>query len=185
MATSATRMLTFEEWATRPETSRIEELIDGELVVTEPRWNHQVVVLAIGAALREHAQRVGDGVVPAPFGIRTGERTVVQPDLVYFRRERIDFAGSDHRTTSAPDLVVEVLSPSNRAHDLVRKRRIFEQHGIREVWFVDVDAPRIEQLTRGAEGSFGRPIVHEPGDTLTSTAIEGLTVDVAGVLSLD
>jgi len=185
MATSAPRLLTFEEWEARPETNRIEELIDGELIVNPPaRWGHQEAVGELLVAMRNHAKAHGDGVVPAPFGIRAGERTVVEPDLVYFVGERRDFDSRTHTTRTPPDLVVEVLSPSNRSHDLLRKRRIFEEHGIREVWFVDWEAGLIEQVAIGDAGRFGPSAMHGAGDTLTSTAVPGLDVDVSTVLGL-
>jgi len=185
MATSAPRLLTYEDYDARPETNRIEELIDGELVVSEPNWGHQQAVFRIGMMLLAHADAHEDGVVPAPFGIRAGDRTVVQPDLVYFRGDRIDFTPTEHRTTTPPDLVVELLSPSNRSHDLLRKRRISEEHGIREVWFVDWEAGLIEQVSLGTDGRFGPSVMHGAGDTVASTAIDGLAVDVSTVLGLD
>lgn len=183
MATAATNRLTYEEWAARPETNRIEELIDGELVVTPPaRAVHQSVVTELLVRLHANAATRGDFVVPAPFGIRAGERTVVEPDVVYFLADRVDFDQQQHTVTTPPDLVVEVLSPSTRSHDLVRKRRIFEQHGIAEAWFVDTDARRIEQVVLGDDGTYGTPVVHEPGASVTSVAVPGLAVTVDEVL---
>lgn len=183
MATAATDRLTYEQWAARPETNRIEELIDGELVVTPPaRAVHQSTVGEVFARFRTHARGRGDLVLPAPFGIRAAERTVVEPDVVYFLGDRVDFDQQQHTVTTPPDLVVEVLSPSTRSHDLVRKRRIFEQHGVAEAWFVDTDARRIEQVVLGDDGTYGTPVVHEPGAAVTSVAVPGLAVTVDEVL---
>lgn len=183
---TTTERLTYEEWEARPETNHIEELIDGELVVSpSARFVHQSAVAALAARFFEHARERGDATVPAPFGIRAGERTVVEPDVVYFLGDRVDFDDQDHTVTTPPDLVVEVLSPSNRAHDLVRKRRIFEDHGIREVWFVDTDAQRIEQVVLGADGRYGTPVLHELGDTVRSSAVPLLAVAVTDVLQTD
>lgn len=180
MGTSATKLLTFEEWSARPETNRIEELIEGELVVTTPRFVHQDVAFEIGGLLRAHAKPRGDRAA-GPYGIRTGERTVVEPDVVYFLADNADFDKQEHTVTIVPDLVVEVLSPSNRAHDLVRKRRIFEQFGIPEVWFVDTEALRIEQAIL-REGAY-ETLVHEPGDVLEATSVPDLRIDVAEALA--
>lgn len=182
MATAATDRLTYEEWAARPETNRIEELIDGELVVTPPaRAVHQAVVTRLLVHLHANARAQGDFVVPAPFGIRAGERTVVEPDVVYFLGDRVDFDQQQHTVTTPPDLVAEVLSPSTRSHDLVRKRRIFEEHGIREAWFVDTDARRVEQVVLDVDG-YGTPTIHEPGASVTSAAVPGLAVTVDEIL---
>lgn len=183
MPTPTPVRLTYAQWAARPETTRIEELIHGELVVSpSARATHQLVVQRLVRRFGDVADARGDFTVPAPFGIRAGEATVVEPDLVYFLRNRVDFDLDQHTVTTPPDLVVEVLSPANRRHDLVRKREIFERHGVREVWYVDIDARRIEQVVLGAEGRYGRPAVHEDGMTVASSVVDGLIVDVTDVL---
>lgn len=183
VATAATGRLTYEQWAARPETTHIEELIDGELVVSPmPRVVHQLAVSALTSIMLQHARDRGDLVLGPAIGIRTGQATVVIPDVVYFLADRVDFDDQQHTVTTSPDLVVEVLSPSNRAHDLVRKRRLFEQHGIREAWFVDTDAHRMEQVVLGADSTYGTPVVHERGHVVASRAVPGLEVAVDEVL---
>lgn len=178
MATPTTTRLTYEQWAARPETTRIEELIDGELVVSaSARAIHQVVVSRLITTFAAVTEARGDLVMPSPFGIRAGEATVVEPDLVVFLADRVDFDLSEHTVTTPPDLVVEVLSPSNRRHDLVRKRPIFEQHGIREVWYVDIEARRVEQLVL-TDGRYGQPHVHLDGDTVTAAVVPDVTLAV-------
>lgn len=54
--------------------------------------------------------------------------------------------------------------------------------GIREAWFVDTDARRIEQLVLGSDGAYGTPLVHEPGASVTSVAVPDLAVEVDEVL---
>lgn len=183
MPTAANERLTYEQWASRPESRHIEELLDGELVVTPaPRLVHQLVAGRIHVRLFLHAEPRGDLVVEAPFGIRTGQRTIVQPDVVYFLAANADIGPDVHTVERVPDLVVEVLSPSTRSHDRVRKRAVFEAHGIPEVWYVDTELARIEQLILGEDGTHGPPVVHEGGATLVSAVISGLRVDVDDVL---
>jgi Uma2 family endonuclease len=173
--------LTYEDWMRRPETNRIEELIDGELVVSPAAsFRHQQAVMNLLAAFHAHAKASRDVVLPAPFDVVVDARTVVQPDVVYVRRERLPADPNARPFTVPPDLVVEVLS-SNRAYDLVRKRRIFERHGITEVWFVDTEARRIEQVVLD-DGRYRAPLVHEDGATVASTAVPGLTVAVTEIL---
>ena len=181
MGTHAPVLLTYEQWAARPETNRIEELIDGELVVNPaPRAVHQDVVVRLTNRLGTFAEARGDRVLVAPFGLRTGPATVLEPDLVYFLTGRDTFDRNDHTVTVVPDLVVEVLSPSTRRHDLVRKRRHFAGHGIPEVWFVDVDALRIELATLADDGY--ETTLLEPGQQVVSQAVPDLALDVADIL---
>ena len=173
--------LTYEDWMRRPETNRIEELLDGELVVSPAAsFRHQRTVVNLVRAFDDHGRATGDVVLPTPFDVVVDDRTVVQPDVVYVRRERLPADPNARPFTVPPDLVVEVLS-TNRAYDVVRKRRIFERHGIAEVWFVDVEARRIEQVVLD-DGRYRAPLVHEDGATVASTAVPGLTVAVTEIL---
>ena len=79
------------------------------------RATHQLVVQRLTRRLGDVADARGDFTVPAPFGIRAGEATVVEPDLVHFLRDRVDFDLDQHTVTTPPDLAVEVLSRRSRA----------------------------------------------------------------------
>lgn len=91
--------------------------------------------------------------------------------------------GPDRRTVhrSAPDLVVEVSSPSTRRLDLLRKRRLYERFGVPEYWFVDLDADRVEVYALCGE-RYGSPDVIERGQTLRATVLDGFEAAVGGLL---
>ena len=80
----------------------------------------------------------------------------VIPDAARVRPERVHIV-NDVEAVGAPDLVVEVLSPGNRGYDLIRKRARYEANGVEELWFVDLEAERIEVLRLGVEGRYGHP----------------------------
>ncbi|KEO83218.1 Uma2 family endonuclease [Tumebacillus flagellatus] len=115
-----------------------------------PTPRHQEIVqnlsLEFGSYLRGKSCRV----YPAPFDVRLladGKKdsdvsTVVQPDLsIICDPEKID----DRGCLGAPDLVVEVSSPSTRRRDKVEKLRLYRKAGVREYWIVDLDLQIIEQ----------------------------------------
>jgi len=79
------------------------------------------------------------------------------------------------------DLVVEVSSPSTIRHDLVRKRRVFEQFGVPEFWFVNLDAERIE-IYRLVGESFADPVFVMRGERLTSPLLPGFELNVDQIL---
>src|SRR5438552_6612956 len=82
-------------------------------------------------------------VFSGPLDVFLSDTTVVEPDVLFVRAQS---AGKLEKkfVRSAPDLVVEVSSPSTRRLDLVRKRELYERFGIPEYWYVDLDAERVE-----------------------------------------
>lgn len=116
------------------------ELVDGELLVSPtPNLFHQRVSMNLAFALAHHARAHGGAAFAAPTEVRLAPEVAVQPDLCFVGQERFDLlatAGID----GAPDLVVEILSPSTRRVDLTRKKALYERFGVAEYWIVDPDA---------------------------------------------
>ena len=158
----------------------IRELIDGELVVSpSPGKRHQRAVVEIAAALHAFAVQSGGQAYPAPMDVRFSDRDVLEPDVIYVGPNRDDL--SEDRFLKAVDLVVEVSSPSTIRHDLVRKRRVFEQFGVPEFWFVNLDAERIE-IYRLVGESFADPVFVMRGERLTSPLLPGFELNVDQIL---
>ncbi|MBE7440024.1 MAG: Uma2 family endonuclease [Spirochaetales bacterium] len=122
-------------------------------------------------------------VLLAESGDREGsETTVLQPDvLVICDRTRITRRG----IRGAPDLVVEVLSPSNTSHDEKNKFRIYERHGVREYWIISPEARVAKQYIAGVEGSFQAAVIFSETQKLPSTVLPGFELDLAEVFSGD
>src|SRR5713101_5375702 len=145
MATQpSTTGLRYQDLAAFPEDNLRRELIDGELIVTAaPATRHQDVVLRLGARLLAHCEQHGGRVFVAPTDVYFSETSVVEPDVLYLRPENV---GRVERllVRSAPDVVIEVSSPTTRRLELVRKRELYERFGVSEYWFIDLDADRVE-----------------------------------------
>ena len=75
----------------------------------------------------------------------------------------------------APDLVVEVLSPSTAGRDKTTKRALYYRHGVREFWLVDTDEQSVVVMLRG-ESDFESVGEYSPGDTLTSPTLDGFSL---------
>ncbi|MFV8750655.1 Uma2 family endonuclease [Nannocystaceae bacterium ST9] len=158
------------------------ELIEGRAhAMTGPSWQHQAVVLGLGAQLRAHFREHGCHVLVAPFDVRLPRAdehddavdTVVQPDIsVICDARKLDARGC----RGAPDLVVEILSPSTAARDNLIKRALYERHGVREYWLVH-PLDRLVTIHRRTGSSFGGPEVLEASGTTTSAGFPGLEVD--------
>jgi len=123
-------------------------------------------------------------VLPAPFDVRLPREdeaddeveTVVQPDISVV----CDVAKLDERgCRGAPDLVVEVLSPSTAGRDHLTKRALYERHGVREYWLVHpIDRIVTVHRRRGeGEGKFGVPELFEARGVVPSVGFDGLAID--------
>jgi Uma2 family endonuclease len=181
MATQPQTGLTYEDLQAFPEDNLRRELIDGELIVTAaPRRRHQQVVARLLTELMLYCREHGGEVLPAPFDVYFSETNVVEPDLIYVRPENLG-RFDERYYPAAPDLVVEVSSPSTRRLELVRKRKLYERFGVPEYWFVDLDADRVE-VHRLEEGRFGRPVLLARGETLETPQAPGLALPLDDLL---
>ena len=128
-----------------PEDGRRYEIHGGELVVVpSPMPCHQIAIVELVTLLRDYGRRAGGIALVAPLDIVFGEYDVVQPDIVFFRAERRHLVQPYEVTRVAPDIAVEVLSPSTAAVDRGRKMRMFAGYGVPEYWIADPVRLRIE-----------------------------------------
>src|SRR5712691_4465344 len=108
-----------------PEDGRRYELYDGEIfVVPAPIPRHQRVVQNLELRLLSYVQSRGGLVLTSPIDIVFSEFDVVQPDIVFFSRDRAQLVDPDRAIRDAPDLAVEVLSPSTAATDRGKKMQM-------------------------------------------------------------
>ncbi|MBZ5622666.1 MAG: Uma2 family endonuclease [Acidobacteriia bacterium] len=148
MATTLTRPMTVEEFDKLPETGPFYyELHKGELVQV-PRPNH-------GHYRTQHQLRrlletaAGDsGIVETEFAFRAlPEHEFRVADVAYVSQERWDQIDPKDNLRGAPDLVIEVLSPSNTAAEMSKRERLCLENGCREFWVVDADLRQVKVST--------------------------------------
>ncbi|HEX6812202.1 MAG TPA: Uma2 family endonuclease [Planctomycetota bacterium] len=139
---------------------------------------HQTLSRRLQYELMRFVEKTGLGeIYNAPIDVHLGPGSVVQPDLVVVRPRSRCVIG-DKKLTGVPDLVIEILSPSNPNYDRRTKRRRYERAGVREFWLVDPDAQRIEQLIlRG--GAYATPIVCT--DRIRPRVFRGIEIDLRNV----
>lgn len=173
--------LVYADLASFPEDNFRRELIDGELIVTPaPAIRHQRAVGALFVALTLYAREHGGEALVAPTDVYLSDIDVVEPDVLFVRTEHSDRV-EEKVIRSAPDIVIEVASPSTRRLEIVRKRELYERFAVPEYWYVDLEAERLEQYTLES-GRYGPPVVMSSGDALTSEQVPGFTIAVAEVL---
>ena len=130
--------VTFAELQEWPDDGLRYELYDGEVVVVpSPFPRHQRVVHHIGYILNDYERGSGGMVFSSPIDIVFSEHNVVQPDLVFFRKERRHVIDMMAATRAAPDLAVEVLSRSTEVRDRGRKMQLLARFKVPEYWIVD------------------------------------------------
>jgi Uma2 family endonuclease len=176
-------VFTYRDYALLPEGPRY-EVLEGDLVgLPAPGSAHQEVLLALAATLRGWAQETGAGrVLIAPLDVKLSDTDVLQPDLIFVTASRTAVILPEY-VRAAPDLVVEVLSPSSAERDRVVKRAIYERHGVREYWIVDIAARAVEVHTLGEEGLHLRRTLPE-GARLTSELLPALSVAVTDLFAI-
>lgn len=173
----AKQRFTYKDYAALPEGTRC-QLLEGELVMTpSPFSTHQRVVRDLSRLLEDWAERTGRGEsFPAPYDVILDDENVVQPDLLFVAKERSSIVQDWCR--GAPDLVVEVLSPSNAALDRSRKVKLYARFGVQRVWLVDPAERSFECLgldgpTYRIDASFAENDVVEP------PGFEGLKIELS------
>ena len=137
MAVAVGRMSAAEYLATPESRPRHTELIDGTVVVNEPRLQHSRVQTALIYRLsRWIDDGEGRGYVSTPNDVLVNETNVYAPD-VWWVSERRRPHPDQPQLDGLPDLVIEIRSPSTWARDLGVKRPRYEAAGVPEAWFVD------------------------------------------------
>ena len=128
----------YDDWEQLPDDGNRYEIIDGVLyMTTAPGFPHQNIVFRlmqrVGSPLSEQGIAI---VATAPIGVLMSGVEPVQPDFLLIRRERAGIIADDGRIHGAPDLIAEVLSPSNPELDTVTKRAAYARAGVPEYWIV-------------------------------------------------
>ena len=170
--------LTYEDYRNTPDDERY-ELIDGDLVkLVSPGHAHQRTRMKLGIRMYTFVERRNLGEVYfVPFDVVLSDTDVVQPDLLFVSRERLHIITEDN-IQGAPDLAVEILSPSTSARDRGYKRDLYAKHGVKEYWQVDTDAKRITVLSLNAHGDYDVVAVYGVGQTLASPLLPGFALNL-------
>jgi Uma2 family endonuclease len=181
MATEPKTRYTYADLATFPDDHMRREIIDGELIVTPaPRTGHQRAVGEIFIELGLYARQHGGEAFVSPTDVFFADDNVVEPDVLFLVPAHVDHV-EERYISGPPDIVVEVSSPSTRHIEIVRKLRLYERFGVREYWYVDLQAGRIE-IHRLVDGGYGVPTLLLRGNVIRSDIVPGFELPVDQVL---
>jgi Uma2 family endonuclease len=154
------------------------ELIDGVMIVHSPASpRHDDISGFLRSLMRCYTGAKGLGKVLGPDSLvhlRTCRKFA--PDLYFIEQKRLPKRLPKKQFEGAPDLIVEVLSPFNRADDLEDKRPAYREAGVKEIWLVD---PEEGQLIVDRRHRRSYTTTTAAGGRVTSTVIPGFWIDAA------
>jgi Uma2 family endonuclease len=153
------------------------ELIDGVMIVHSPAsMEHDNIGGFLRGIMSFYSDAKGLGLVLGPDAlIHLAPGRKCAHDVFFIRRER-EPSPLPKEFEGVPDLVVEVLSPSNRRYDLQEKRLVYREAGVPEIWFVDAQFRQVIADRRSATG-YSEDVVTE--GRIVSTAMQGFWIDTA------
>ncbi|MCC2685056.1 MAG: hypothetical protein K0R75_1955 [Paenibacillaceae bacterium] len=156
------------------------ELIDGVRYdfLASPKVSHQVLSKALESALDTTCYATGI-ILYAPLDVHFDVENIVQPDLIYIANENMGII-QDDKIVGAPDLLVEILSPSTGTRDKTKKRVLYEKFGVKEYWIVDPVHLTVDQFAL-MEGKLGWVATLSDEDTLTSERFPCIAVSLGAV----
>ena len=181
---------TFADCLIWGENERI-EIINGEAVMMAPPTRiHQEILMELSRQLANFLEGKKCKVYPAPFAVRLFEKdgdtpedvdTMVEPDIsVVCDHDKLD----KHGCKGAPDLVVEVLSPSTQRHDRLVKLDLYQRAGVREYWIVDPDSSTV-QVFMLKDGYLHPHEVYSEKDIAKVNVLDGCFIELSKVFPSD
>jgi len=186
-----TQKLTYEEYLAMPEMKQRYEIIDGELMMAaSPIPIHQWIAANIFRALDPFVRERRLGILffaPLDIIIRRAPLRTRQPDLLFLSAARSGITeGAQLRglqvLQQAPELVIEILSPTNTRREIADKLEDYRSIGVRECWIVSPEALTVEVVRLSAEG-IQTIDIFGTGMTIHSEILAGLSLPVAEVFA--
>ncbi len=179
MSFAARKRYTYADFLRFPDDGNRHEILDGQWIMTPPpTTDHQRIIMNLIEIMSAHIRRRKLGLLLAsPVGVVLGQTRVVQPDLLFVAKSRQSIVRRD-AVHGAPDLLIEVLSPSTASLDRGRKLKTYEDSGVHEYWIVDRDARTVEVHGFGRSP---RLRVLQTGQAFESDVLLGLAVRVTEV----
>src|SRR3990167_3894301 len=160
------------------------EIYEGELImVPAPNTKHQRISWEIEFIMGKFVKENNLGtILDAPTDVVLAEDVIVQPDILFISKERLDII-KEAAVMGCPDLVVEIVSPSSASYDTIDKRNIYEEYGVKEYWLVFPQEKVIEVLTLG-NNIYREFCKAKKTGGVRSKIIDGMTVELKDVFEI-
>jgi Uma2 family endonuclease len=180
-----TRKLTYEDYVLLPDDGQRHEILDGEHYVSPaPSLRHQRVSIRLSSRLFTFVDQHGLGeVFAAPADVVLSLHDVVQPDVIFIAKNRAGIL-TERNVQGAPDLVIEILSPSTYQADEGSKLERYDLLGVEEYWMFDLDRRTTRVFRRnGGRLALVAELSADAGAVLTTPLLPGLEIPLAKIFS--
>jgi Uma2 family endonuclease len=182
--TLQTRKLTYQEYLAGPEIKARYDIIDGEMVMAPaPSLNHQTISRRILSRIDRFVTEYELGEVwfaPLDIIVQTDPLRTRQPDLLFVSNDNRGILGEI--INGGPDLIVEILPPSNRRSDIESKLVDYAGLAVRESWLVSPQAETVEVLSLEGIG-WTRLFIRGQGDQVESQVLSGFRMPVSEIFA--
>jgi Uma2 family endonuclease len=171
---------TYEDYLKTPEDERY-ELIEGELLMTpSPVTEHQRISRDLGFEILKSVRENDLGeVFYAPYDVYLDDENVVQPDILFISKERLNIIG-EKDIQGAPDLVIEILSENTAYRDFVQKKKLYARFGVKEYWIV-IPGEELVEVYILKDKTYILYKTYNKDDTLESPSIKNLKIELKGI----
>jgi Uma2 family endonuclease len=176
-ATTEKKKYTYADYLKTPDDERY-ELIEGELLMTPaPAMRHQRISGDLYSEVRIFVKENDLGnIFYAPCDVHLDNENVVQPDILFISKERMDIIG-EKNIQGAPDLVIEIISESTAYRDLVQKKKLYARFGVKEYWIVIPEESSVDLFTL-KDNIFVLHKSYGKDDTLQSQLLQKLKIEL-------
>ena len=181
MSHAAAELFTVEEYRAMPSGPPYYQLVEGELIMSpSPNFYHQIVARNVFRILDDYVRqkRLGE-VLFAPVDVFLSDQNVFQPDIFYVSNANNKLIQPDG-VHGGPDLVVEIVSPSNGPLEKKRKRPLYARHGVREEWLIEPELEQIHRYDFAADAA--KPVrIVDSDESFETPLLPGLVVSASEV----
>ena len=175
------KLLTFDDYTrlTPPDSGNY-ELHNGKIIhMPSPLEPHQTLAFKLTLSLGNYIMKNKLGkLLFAPMDVIFNANDTMQPDILFVSNERLSII--DRQVKGAPDFIVEILSEGNTAKEMSYKKHVFETHGVREYWLINLAKQTITQYENIEDEFIIRNKINSDG-TLSSVVFEGFTLNARDI----
>ncbi len=183
------KLFTYSDYLTYPEGEHW-EIIDGvAYMYAAPSPIHQGILMELSKQIAVYLTGNPCRIYPAPFCVRLPEgdeknsrdvKNVVEPDIsIICDKSKIDDTGCN----GAPDMIIEIISPSSIKIDRVIKFNLYEKAGVKEYWIVEPDQKLVSVFELQKNKRFSRPEMYTEEDSITVSLFSDLVIDLGAVFN--
>lgn len=179
----ADKVFTYHDYIILPEDGKRYEIIEGELtMVAGPYSIHQITSQNLEYSLENFIKGKNIGrYFHAPIDVVLSKINVVKPDILFIARENQHMI-TEKNIAGAPDLVIEIISPSSAYYDLIEKKEIYEKYGVREYWLVDPKKQWVE-VYQNVNQQFERVQRADRDGQVASLVLRGFNLSLTAIFS--